>query len=157
MADLVLVENLECGIVSVMLNRPERRNALCIELVEQLCGTIERLASDTANRVVILRGAGPVFSAGLDLREAADGSLVERSAASVSRLLDLVRATPLVMIAVVQGGAFAGGAGVRYYSRGVRREDRISRGAARIAAGADLRRAQAQSTRGRFARAVSRG
>lgn len=112
MADLILVENLERGIVLVTLHRPERRNALCIELVEQLCGVIERLANDAANRCVILRGAGPVFSAGLDLREAADSSLVERSAASVSRLLDLVRATPLVMIAAVQGGAFAGGAGV---------------------------------------------
>lgn len=112
MADLILVENLGRGIVLVTLNRPERRNALCIDLVEQLCGAIERLASDAANRCVILRGAGPVFSAGLDLREAADSSLVERSAASVSRLLDLVRATPLVMIAAVQGGAFAGGAGL---------------------------------------------
>lgn len=112
MADLILVENLERGIVLVTFNRPERRNALCIELVDQFCGVIERLANDAKNRCVILRGAGPVFSAGLDLREAADSSLVEQSAASVSRLLDLVRATPLVMIAAVQGGAFAGGAGV---------------------------------------------
>jgi methylglutaconyl-CoA hydratase len=112
MADLILVETLERGIVVVTLNRPERRNALSIELVEQLCGKIAYLAKDAANRVVILRGAGPVFSAGLDLREAADSSLVERSAGSVSRLLDLVRATPLIMIAAVQGGAFAGGAGL---------------------------------------------
>ena len=65
-----------------------------------------------AQRVVILRGAGPVFSAGLDLREAADSSLVERSAAAVSRALNLLRTSPLVMIAAVQGGAFAGGAGL---------------------------------------------
>ncbi len=64
------------------------------------------------NRVVILRGAGPVFSAGLDLREAADSSLVERSAAAVSRALDLLRTSPLITIAAVQGGAFAGGAGL---------------------------------------------
>ena len=81
-------------------------------MLEQLCAEIERLASDRTNRVVILRGAGPVFSAGLDLREAADSSLVERSAAAVSRALDLLRASPLVMIAAVQGGAFAGGAGL---------------------------------------------
>lgn len=112
MAELILVEPLERGIVSITLNRPERRNALCIELVEQLCGAIERLANDPANRVVILRGAGPVFSAGLDLREAADTSLVEQSAKAVSRVLDLIRATPLIVIAAVQGGAFAGGAGL---------------------------------------------
>ncbi len=73
------------------LNRPERRNALSIDLLEQLCAAIEQLASDPAHRVVILRGAGPVFSSGLDLREAADSSLVERSAAAVSRALNLLR------------------------------------------------------------------
>jgi methylglutaconyl-CoA hydratase len=112
MADLILVEPIERGIVSVTLNRPERRNALSIGLLEQLCRNLEELAHDPAARVVILRGSGPVFSAGLDLREAADQSLVEMSAKAVSRALNLLRDTPLVMIAVVQGGAFAGGAGI---------------------------------------------
>ena len=109
MSDLILVDLVERGIVSVTLNRPERRNALSIELLVQLCVEIERLAIDPAQRVVILSGAGSVFSAGLDLREAADVSLVEKSAAAVSRALDLLRTTPLIMISAVQGGAFAGG------------------------------------------------
>lgn len=112
MTELVLVETIEPGIVAVTLNRPDRRNALSIDLLERLCVEIERLADDRSNRVVILRGAGPVFSAGLDLREAADSSLVERSAKAVQRALDLLRETPLIVIAAVQGGAFAGGAGV---------------------------------------------
>lgn len=112
MTELVQVETLEPGIVSVTLNRPERRNALGIELLSQLCETIEKLASDSVHRVVLLRGAGPVFSAGLDLREAADNSLAEKSAAAVSRALNLLRSSPLISIAVVQGGAFAGGAGL---------------------------------------------
>ncbi len=112
MSGLVLVETLERGIVSVTLNRPDRRNALSIDLLEALCVEIERLSSDDTQRVVILRGAGPVFSAGLDLWEAADSSLVDRSAAAVSRALDLLRASPLIVIAAVQGGAFAGGAGL---------------------------------------------
>jgi methylglutaconyl-CoA hydratase len=112
MSPLVLVETLETRICSVTLNRPKRRNALCIDLLSQLCAAIEQLASDPSHRVAVLRGAGPVFSSGLDLREAADSALVERSAAAVSRALDLLRATPLVMIAAVQGGAFAGGAGL---------------------------------------------
>jgi methylglutaconyl-CoA hydratase len=62
--------------------------------------------------VVILCGAGPVFSSGLDLREAADRSLVERSAAAVARALNLLQTTPLIVISAVQGGAFAGGAGL---------------------------------------------
>lgn len=112
MSDLIQVETLERGIVSVTLNRPDRRNALSIDLLDLLCTEIERLANNSTHRVVILRGAGLVFSAGLDLREAADGSLIERSAEAVSRALDLLRASPLVMIAAVQGGAFAGGAGL---------------------------------------------
>jgi methylglutaconyl-CoA hydratase len=112
MSDLIRVEQLEGGILSVMLDLADRRNALSIDLLDQLCVKIERLASDHSNRVIILRGAGPVFSAGLDLREAADVLLVERSAAAVSRALDLLRASPLIVIAAVQGGAFAGGAGL---------------------------------------------
>jgi methylglutaconyl-CoA hydratase len=112
MTELVLVEAIERGIASVMLNRPQCRNALSIDLLEQLCAVINKLANDPAQRVAILRGAGPVFSAGLDLREAADSSLVERSAAAVSRALESLCACPLVMIAAVQGGAFAGGAGL---------------------------------------------
>ena len=46
MSDLILVETLERGIVSVTLNRPDRRNALSIDLLEQLCAEIEQLASD---------------------------------------------------------------------------------------------------------------
>jgi methylglutaconyl-CoA hydratase len=110
--ELILVDSIDRGIAAVTLNRPDRRNALSIDLLEQLCTVIERLAVDRANRVVILRGAGPVFSAGLDLKEAADASLVERSAAAVARTLDLLQTTPLILVAAVQGGAFAGGAGL---------------------------------------------
>jgi methylglutaconyl-CoA hydratase len=108
----IVVETLQMGIVSVSLNRPERRNALTIALLEQLTTTIERLGGERANRVVILRGIGPVFTSGLDLREAADSSLVERSAAAVERALEMLRETPLIFVAAVQGGAYAGGAGL---------------------------------------------
>jgi methylglutaconyl-CoA hydratase len=112
MANLILVDTIDRGIAAVTLNRPERRNALSIDLLEQLCLAVDRLASDRANRVVILRGAGPVFSAGLDLHEAAEGTLVERSAALVSRALSALQTCPLIFIAAVQGGAIAGGAGL---------------------------------------------
>jgi methylglutaconyl-CoA hydratase len=112
LSNLVLVEALERGISVVTLNRPDRRNALSIDMMDGLAGHIRKLEDDPAQRVVVLRGAGPVFSAGLDLREAADSSLVDRSAAAVSRALHLLRNTPLVTIVAVQGGAFAGGAGL---------------------------------------------
>jgi methylglutaconyl-CoA hydratase len=112
MGSLIQVESLMPGISTLTLQRPEQRNALSIDLLEQLCTAIEQLAGQADQRVVILRGAGPVFSAGLDLREAADDTRVERSAASVGRALDLLRETPLVSIASVHGGAYAGGAGL---------------------------------------------
>ncbi|HEX3600776.1 MAG TPA: enoyl-CoA hydratase/isomerase family protein [Lacipirellulaceae bacterium] len=112
MSDLVLKETIERGIVAVTLNRPDRRNALSVDLLERLCSTIDELSSDPSLRVAIMRGAGTVFSAGLDLHEAADTSLIDRSAAAISRVLDRLRTSPVVMIAAVQGGAFAGGAGL---------------------------------------------
>lgn len=112
MCSLVRCEPVECGVTAVILNRPECRNALSIDLLEDLSATIDQLENDAAQRVVILRGAGPVFSSGLDLKEAADSSLVERSAECVAHALRQLQETPLIVIAAVHGGAFAGGAGM---------------------------------------------
>ncbi len=112
MDNLILTAVIQPGIQSLTLNRAERRNALSIELLESLCRELDQLENDRQNRVVLLCGAGPVFSAGLDLREAADVDLVDRSAEAVKQTLGKLRSTSLVVIAVVQGGAFAGGAGL---------------------------------------------
>ena len=56
MFDLVTIQMLKAGIAVVTLNRPERRNALSILLLETLCDQVERLASEKSNRVVIVRG-----------------------------------------------------------------------------------------------------
>ncbi|PYL96861.1 MAG: hypothetical protein DMF18_04430 [Verrucomicrobia bacterium] len=54
------------------LNRPQRRNSLTIELLNELVASI-KVASDQADeRVLILRGSGAAFCTGLDLKEAAD-------------------------------------------------------------------------------------
>ena len=109
---LVLVEAVELGISVVTLNRPERRNALSIALMHELCAAIQSLAADPRERVVILRGAGPAFCAGLDLQEAADPNLIDSSADAVRRVLSTVRETSLVTICAAHGGAIAGGAGL---------------------------------------------
>ena len=111
-APLVLVEPLEPGVSIVTLNRPERRNALSIALMRELCEAIQSLAADPRERVVILRGAGPAFCAGLDLQEAADPQLIDSSADWVKRTLSTIRETSLITIAAAHGGAVAGGAGV---------------------------------------------
>jgi methylglutaconyl-CoA hydratase len=112
MAELITVETLRPGLTLLTLNRSERRNALCIALLDELCNRIEALAADQPSRVIILRGAGPVFSAGLDLAEAANPDLVQPSARAVARTFELMRSTRLITIAAAHGGAYAGGAGL---------------------------------------------
>lgn len=112
MPELIHVDHSRAGMVVLTLNRPEKRNALSIELLDQLCARVESLAAERANRVLILTGAGSVFSAGLDLWEASNSDLVQRSAACVARALQLLRSTRLITIAAAHGGAFAGGAGL---------------------------------------------
>ena len=111
-ADWVQVDIQQPGIALVTLNRPERRNALSIALMVQLIDHLEELAGDGQTRVVVLKGAGPVFSAGLDLAEAQDHALVRSSAECVAKTLSSLRYTSLVTIAALHGGAYAGGAGV---------------------------------------------
>jgi methylglutaconyl-CoA hydratase len=112
MTPTLLVESPTDAITVLTLNRPERRNALTVELMETLCKTFAELADDSKRRIVILRGAGPAFCAGLDLIEAADESVAGRSAECVAAVLTTLLETPLVTIAAAHGAAFAGGAGL---------------------------------------------
>ena len=112
MPDSVLVESLRPGVALLTLDRPDRRNALSIALLSDLVRHLDDLHARQAARVVILWGAGPVFSAGLDLSEAANPDLVEESAHRVSVALHALTHSPLVSIAAVHGGAYAGGAGL---------------------------------------------
>src|SRR4026208_24321 len=69
-SNLVLSERANSYTQVLTLNRPEKRNALSVALMQQLCSAYETAQQDPAIRVVILRGAGDVFCAGLDLHEA---------------------------------------------------------------------------------------
>jgi methylglutaconyl-CoA hydratase len=108
----LLVERHRPGVVEVVLNRPERRNALTIHLMGELASAITRISADPSNRVLILRGAGLVFCAGLDLFEASDATLAEAGAEGFARVLRSLVETPLITIAVAHGVAAAGGAGL---------------------------------------------
>ena len=109
---LVLLERPRTGVAVVTLNRPDKRNALNIPLLEAFCKTVEELNSDGATRVMVVTGAGPVFCAGLDLAEARDAALAHRSAELVAQALGAIMTSPNVTIAAVQGAAVAGGAGM---------------------------------------------
>lgn len=101
------------GIATLTLDRPERKNALSIELRDRLSDVLDALAADEAVRVVVLTGEGDVFSAGFDLKEfeqaLADSALNERLWASSDRYHRTVMHFPLPIIAAVNGPAIAGG------------------------------------------------
>ncbi|HEV2841056.1 MAG TPA: enoyl-CoA hydratase-related protein [Chthoniobacterales bacterium] len=109
---VVLVEKQTPQITLITLNRPERRNALTIELMSELAGAVENAAAEPAQRILILRGAGKAFCTGLDLEAAADSSKAHATAEMVARVLLALAETRLVTIATVHGAAVAGGAGI---------------------------------------------
>jgi len=57
------------GIATLTLNRPEKRNALTSELIEDLHKALDEIAEDKSIKVVVIAGAGPVFCSGHDLKE----------------------------------------------------------------------------------------
>jgi methylglutaconyl-CoA hydratase len=109
---IVLIEKQNPQITVVTLNRPERRNALTLELLSQLCAAIKAASDEPQQRVVILRGAGAAFCTGLDLKEAADQTKAHATAEMVANTLITISQTRLITIAAVHGAAVAGGAGI---------------------------------------------
>src|SRR5215203_3026715 len=109
---VVLIEKESPQITVLTLNRPERRNALTLELLTELCAAIQVTADQPAQRVLILRGAGAAFCTGLDLKEAADSTEANTTAEMVANTLVAISQTRLVTIAAVHGAAVAGGAGI---------------------------------------------
>jgi methylglutaconyl-CoA hydratase len=109
---VVLIEKQSPQITVITLNRPERRNALTLELLTELCAAIKVASDEPQKRVVILCGGGAAFCTGLDLKEAADQTKAHTTAEMVANTLIAISQTHLVTIAAVHGAAVAGGAGI---------------------------------------------
>ena len=109
---VVLIEKQSLQITVITLNRPERRNALTLELLTELCAAVKVASEQREQRVLILRGAGAAFCTGLDLKEAADSTKAHATAEMVANALVAISQTRLVTIAAVHGAAVAGGAGI---------------------------------------------
>jgi len=99
------------GIAFLTLDRPARRNALSSEMLQALKDHLGRIAEDPHARVVILRAAGPVFSAGHDLGEVESATEDELRAlfALCTEVMEGVRLLPKPVIAQVHGLATAAG------------------------------------------------
>jgi methylglutaconyl-CoA hydratase len=109
---VILIEKLAPQITLVTLNRPERRNSLTIQLLNELMAAIQVASDEARDRILILRGAGAAFCTGLDLKEAADQTKAHATAEMVARTLVTLSQTRLITIAAVHGTAVAGGAGI---------------------------------------------
>lgn len=109
---VVLIEKQTPQITLLTLNRPERRNALTIELLNELIAAIKVSSDQPHERILILRGAGAAFCTGLDLKEAADAHKAHVTGQLVGQTLITLSQTRLVTIAAVHGAAVAGGAGL---------------------------------------------
>lgn len=104
------------GILTITLNRPERRNALTPEMQQELITELES-ARDGATQVVILTGAGTAFCAGLDLTvlertESKSAAEQEANTRCLARLFRTLYTLPIPTIAAVNGHAIAGGTGL---------------------------------------------
>jgi methylglutaconyl-CoA hydratase len=108
----VLVDTKDPRTTIVTLNRPERRNALTIELMTELVAAIETAGQHPERRVLVLRGEGQAFCTGLDLNEVSEPGKAHTSAQMVAKMLLTLSETRLITIAAIHGAAVAGGAGL---------------------------------------------
>ena len=95
----------EGAVRTVTLNRPEKRNALDGEMMEELQAAFTA-PPKPAERLAVIRGAGPVFCAGLDMAWRAKNPQGE---SGIERMLHAVEVYPLPVVAIVHGDAIAGG------------------------------------------------
>jgi enoyl-CoA hydratase/carnithine racemase len=109
LADLVLVDGPIEGVANITLNRPEKRNALSIAVRDAVSDALDQLAADEDCKVVVVTGAGEVFSAGFDLREFEQPDLADELWASSDRFHRAWLEFPLPTVAAVNGPALAGG------------------------------------------------
>ena len=107
--ELVTVER-DGAIATVTLNRPEKRNALSLELREVLTAQLDALATDDEVRCVVLTGAGSAFCAGMDTTEfGGDRAHKERIVELSVGLFRTLGNFPKPVVGAINGPAVAGG------------------------------------------------
>jgi enoyl-CoA hydratase len=108
----IQVSAVEDGVATITLARPEKKNALSIALRDEVTDAVAALTRDEAAKVIVITGAGNVFSAGFDLGEfgnLGDPAHAKRLWDSSDRYHHTLLQCPLPTIAAVNGPALAGG------------------------------------------------
>lgn len=93
----------------VILNRPEKRNALSVELMQHITGALEALGANPRVSTIVIEGAGPAFSAGHDISEMGgrDLAFYQHHAAVTTAMIESIHRVPQPVIAKVHGAAAA--------------------------------------------------
>ncbi len=113
--ETLLIDQDERGVVTLTLNRPEKRNALSAKMIDELTSFTVSLTPDI--RIVIIQGAGNLFCSGGDLewmkaQIKADRTTRIASARKLALMLKALNELPVPLIAKVHGAAYGGGVGL---------------------------------------------
>ncbi len=106
-----LIVDIQGPAARIVLNRPEKRNALSLELMGEMIAALRGVSADPAARVVVIEGAGPAFSAGHDLSEmlGSEEAFLRELFATCTVLMETIHELPEPVIAKVHGIATAAG------------------------------------------------
>lgn len=111
----------EGAVLTVLLNRPQVRNALNARMWDEIDGVFAAIEADRSVKVIVLRGAGGTFCAGGDIRErsalrdaptGAEGDAVARRNRRAGHIFARIDRAPQVVVAAVEGHALGGGFGM---------------------------------------------
>lgn len=107
--DVVVSRHVTPEIVTITINRPERRNALNLEVKAKIADAVIAADDDPAVRVIILTGHGGVFVAGTDIAEMLDMTPTSHTLDKTDRVFTVLNACSTPIIAAVEGYALGGG------------------------------------------------
>jgi 2-(1,2-epoxy-1,2-dihydrophenyl)acetyl-CoA isomerase len=107
-----VIEDLKDGVFTLILNRPDKKNAMSLELLKDLCRSLRSVARTGAS-IVVIRGAGSTFSSGGDVIEFRDsdepGVKVDAMADFLNRSIMTIRSIPAIAVSVMEGLAVGAG------------------------------------------------
>lgn len=111
------IDKTPTGIVTLTLNRPEKRNALSAQMISEITDFADKMSSTSGARAIVLRGEGAVFCAGADLgwmqaQIAADRTERMTEARKLALMFKALNDMPVPLIAQVHGAAMGGGVGL---------------------------------------------
>src|SRR4051794_11008633 len=112
MADELVHLDVDRGVGTITLDSPANRNALSAQLRRELLAALDTAIGDGAVRAIVLTHTGPVFCAGMDLKETRGASADEQGVMEFPAVLERIWTSPTPVVARLAGPARAGGGGL---------------------------------------------